>query len=87
VAEAFRERSLARWEPEFIGPICNELIDRFADRGAADLVRELTFEFPVRVISRLLGLPEEDFARFQRWSIELIGLGADIDRGWPRPRA
>ncbi len=81
VAEAFRERSLARWEPEFIGPICNELIDRFADRGAADLVRELTFEFPVRVISRLLGLPEEDFARFQRWSIELIGLGADIDRG------
>jgi len=81
VAEAFRERSLARWEPEFIAPICNELIDRFIDRGEADLVRELTFEFPVRVIARLLGLPEEDFPRFQRWSIELIGLGADIDRG------
>jgi len=81
VAEAFRERSLARWEPEYIAPICNELIDRFIDRGQAELVRELTFEFPVRVISRLLGLPEEDFPRFQRWSIELIGLGADIERG------
>jgi len=81
VAEAFRERSLARWEPEFIAPICDELIDRFIGRGEADLVRELTFEFPVRVIARLLGLPEEDFGRFQRWSIELIGLGADIDRG------
>ena len=34
-----------------------------------------------RVIARLLGLPEEDFAQFQRWSIELIGLAADIDRG------
>jgi cytochrome P450 len=33
------------------------------------------------VISRILGLPEEDFAQFQRWSIELISLGADIDRG------
>jgi len=43
-------------------PICNELIDRFGRSGAADLVRELTFEFPVRVISRLLGLPEKDFA-------------------------
>jgi cytochrome P450 len=77
VANAFRERSLERWKPEFIEPICHELIDRFASRGQAELVRELTFEFPVRVISRILGLPEEDFSQFQRWSIELIGLGAD----------
>ena len=81
VAQAFREKSLARWEPEFIGPIIDELIDRFVADGEADLVRQLTFEFPVRVISRLLGLPEEDFAQFQRWSMELIGLVADIDRG------
>ena len=81
VAHAFREKSLARWEPEFIAPIVDEQIDRFAADGQADLVRQLTFEFPVRVIARLLGLPEEDFLQFQRWSIELIGLVADIDRG------
>jgi cytochrome P450 len=81
VAHAFREKSLARWEPEYIGPIIDGLIDRFASDGQADLVSQLTFEFPVRVIARLLGLPEEDFPQFHRSAVELIGLVADIDRG------
>lgn len=81
VAEAFRQKSLARWERELIGSVVDGLIDGFAGDGRADLVRQLTFEFPVRVISRILGLPEEDFPQFHRWSIELIGLVADIDRG------
>jgi cytochrome P450 len=81
VAHAFREKSLARWEPEYIAPIVDEMIDAFAADGEADLVRQLTFQFPVRVIARLLGLPEEDFPQFHRLGIELIGLVADIDRG------
>ena len=81
VAHAFREKALARWEPELIGPIIDEQIDQLVADNEADLVRQLTFEFPVRVIARLLGLPEEDFPQFHRWGIELIGLIADIDRG------
>lgn len=64
----------------------HELIDRFAPRGRADLVREFTFAFPVQVIARLMGLPREDYVRFQQPSIELLSVVYDWDVGWRRRR-
>jgi cytochrome P450 len=81
VAPAFRPRLLARWEDELIRRVVDELIDSFAPLGRADLVRRLTFAFPVRVIARILGLPERDAPQFQRWSIELISIIVNWDRG------
>ncbi len=81
VAPAFRPKLLARWEQELIGRVLDELIDTFAPLGRADLVRRLTFAFPVRVIARILGLPERDSAQFQRWSLELISMIVNWDRG------
>ncbi|MPZ00489.1 MAG: cytochrome P450 [Actinophytocola sp.] len=80
VAQAFRPKMLERWGPAAIGETVNELIDTFADRGHADLVREFTFPFPIKVISRILGLPEEDWLRFFRLSVELISLTVDFER-------
>jgi cytochrome P450 len=59
VSAAFKSRSLVRWEPEIVRPVVNALIDEFIDAGEADLVKDFTLEFPTRVISKLLGLPEE----------------------------
>jgi cytochrome P450 len=83
VAEAFRQKTLARWESELVSAVVDELIDAFVDRrdGRAELVREFTFPFPVQVIARILGLPRSDYPRFQRWSLELISVGTDWDRG------
>ncbi len=81
VAHAFKERSLQRWEPEFIAPVCHRLIDAIADSGRADLVRALTFEFPTQVIAKILGLPPEDLDTFRKLSIQLIGIAGDIEHG------
>jgi cytochrome P450 len=81
VSQAFRHKALARWEEELVGSVCDALIDRFVDAGRVDLVRAYTFPFPVQVIARILGLPREDYPKFQRWSIELISVGWDWDRG------
>jgi cytochrome P450 len=81
VSPAFRTRTLARWENELVGAVVDDLVDRFADRGRADLVRELTFAFPVQVIARILGLPREDYPLFQRWSIEMLRVVTDFEKG------
>lgn len=72
VSAAFKSRSLVRWEPEIVRPIVNDLIDEFIGSGEADLVKDFTFEFPTRVIAKLLGLPEDDLPMFRQWAVDLI---------------
>jgi cytochrome P450 len=80
VARAFRARVLEQWGDAIIGGTIAELIDGFASAGHADLVPQLTFPFPVRVIARILGLPEADWPRFLRLSTALIGVMRNWDR-------
>jgi cytochrome P450 len=78
IQQAFTRKAMERWETELVGPIVDELIDRFVDRGRAELVSELFFPFPVNVIAGLLGLPREDLPAFHRWSVELISVSIDM---------
>ncbi|MEV5652007.1 cytochrome P450 [Nocardia sp. NPDC052254] len=80
VSTAFRPQALMRWEPEIVRPVCNALIDEFAERGSADLVKEFTFEFPTRVIAALLGLPEEDLPFFRRAAVAIISYADKVPR-------
>ncbi|MED5811998.1 cytochrome P450 [Mycolicibacterium sp. 050232] len=82
VSAAFKSRSLQRWEPEVVRPICEALIDEFIEAGTADLVRDFTFEFPTRVISTLLGLPEADLPWFRQRAVELISYTVKYKRAF-----
>ena len=82
VSAAFKSKSLLRWEPEIVRPVVNALIDEFIDAGEADLVRDFTFEFPTRVISKLLGLPEEDLPWFRKRAVELISYTVKYKRAF-----
>ncbi len=82
VSAAFKSKALARWEPTIVRPTCNALIDEFVDAGAADLVRDFTFEFPTLIIARLLGLPAEDLPVFRRRAVQLISYTVDYERAF-----
>jgi cytochrome P450 len=79
VSTAFRQKVLAQWENELVVGVATELIDAFADRGHAELVREFTFPFPTQVISGILGLPREDYRQFQRWSTAILSFFSKLD--------
>jgi cytochrome P450 len=81
VAGSFRTKMLERWEEGLVALVVNELIDTFIDSGQADLVRTITFNYPVQVIARILGLPRSDYPIFQRWAIELTSVAANWERG------
>ena len=81
VAHAFRRKVLAAWEVSQIEPTARELIDSFAGTGRADLVRELAFQLPIRIIARILGIATDDYGRFARLSIDMISMAVDPMRG------
>ncbi len=79
--QAFSQKAMERWERDLVAPVVARCIDRFVGRGRADLVRELTFPFPLEVIAGMLGLPDEDLPRFHRLAVELISIAVEIERG------
>jgi cytochrome P450 len=77
--QAFRQKTLQRWEDELVRPLAHEMIDGFAGRGSAELVAELSFPFPVQVIARILGLPHDDYPYFQKLAFTLTSAGAGFE--------
>ena len=81
VSAAFRHKSLVAWEADVIAPIINGVIDRFADRGSAELVREFTFRFPVQIIAALLGVPHEEAETFHEMAVWVVNVAANPEKG------
>jgi cytochrome P450 len=80
VSVAFRQRSLAAWEP-YAQSVVDGYLDEVVGRGSAELVRELTFPYPIQVIAKILGVPPEDTGKFHEWAWWIINVAADPDKG------
>jgi cytochrome P450 len=57
------------------------VIDRFVDRGSADLVAEFTAAFPFLVFADRMGMPFDAADRFMDWAFDILGFGLDPERG------
>jgi cytochrome P450 len=91
VSKAFTPRTVARLEPR-IGAITAELLTAASRAGELELVSQLAYPLPVRIISEMLGVPVQDHPRFAGWSARLAhslqpGFGLDTDAAASRAQA
>lgn len=64
---AFTPRAVARLSNR-ITQIAQEQIDKAREQGMMDVVADMAFPLPAKVIAELLGVPDEDWDIFQRWA-------------------
>ena len=67
VNQAFTPKAVAHLSDR-ITHITQELLDEVRHKGAMDIVADIAFPLPAKVIAELLGVPAEDWDIFQRWA-------------------
>jgi len=70
VSKAFTPRMIARLEPK-IRAVTAELLTAAAAAGQLEVVSQLAYPLPVRIISEMLGVPVDDYPPFAGWSARL----------------
>jgi cytochrome P450 len=70
VSKAFTPRTVERLRPRVI-EIVDELLDRVEANGSLEVIEDLAYPLPVRVICELMGVPAEDHETFRGWSRDL----------------
>jgi cytochrome P450 len=70
---AFTPRRIVDMNPR-IAQIVDELVGTFAAQGRGDLVAEVAYPLPMRVIAGIFAVPEADMDDFKRWSDQWLIL-------------
>jgi hypothetical protein len=71
VSRKFLPRVVSEMEQQ-VRDTAGALVDRFAARGTCDLVAEFATALPAMTFARQLGIPDDDWEPFQRWSAQLV---------------
>lgn len=71
MSRAFTPRAVLAKRAE-IETLAAEMLARLKGRPEIDFISEYAGPFPIYVIARMLGLPDEDMPQFRQWSEDLI---------------
>ena len=75
----FSNTRVAGYEP-YTRELCRELLDGFAGAGHADAAADYAKQIPVRVIGKILGIPEDRSDTFIEWVRGVLEFANDGER-------
>jgi cytochrome P450 family 142 subfamily A polypeptide 1 len=73
ISSGFTPRRVRQHE-DFLRDVVTRLIDDVIERGSCDVVADIATEIPLRMIAKLMDLPEADFDKLVHWS-DLFATG------------
>lgn len=76
--DAFLPERLIMYEPT-VRALARQYMDRFIDKGRADLVREMFYEIPLNIALRFLGVPDDGAEQLRQFAV------AHTLNTWGRP--
>ena len=76
VSRAFRRNTIPRYVEPLFRPTAEDLVDDLEPLGEADLMADFAKKYPLRIITRLLGIPRDDEDKMA----EMGGLDAEHGR-------
>jgi len=73
ISRGFTPDSIAALEP-MIRVLSRDLCDQAVLKGRVDFAAEISAPLAMKVIARVIGIPQEDWPRYQGWNDAILGL-------------
>lgn len=74
ISRSFASRAVERLEPQ-VRTLCQQVIDRVAERDTCDFVADIASQVPMQVIFLLLGVPESDWPHLVQLTDTMMNEG------------
>lgn len=78
VHQGFTPRLIGQMQGR-IHSLAHELIDQAQAKGKLELIHDFAVQVPLTIICEMLGIPQQDRARFQRWSSVAVSMSTPLD--------
>ena len=72
VSPLFSPRSIREYEP-FCRELARDIVEAALSKGSFDFVEDVSRQLPIRVLARILGVPDQDTDELITWGDRMIG--------------
>src|SRR5690606_29272002 len=80
ISKAFIPSVVKKLEPR-IRKLSEELLDRVLESGEMEFMESYAIPIPVRVITYLMGIPNQDFKQVYEWANLIVANPAEVEGG------